>query len=76
MRNDYDKLTVDFDKPSAKILSFLMEVELIVNTFEILICEPQVNGLSSILWLVINFPLLKTISPLIFHFEHGYFTFA
>jgi hypothetical protein len=69
MRNAYDKLSVDYDKLLAKILSFLMEVELIVNTFELLFCEPQANGLSSILWLVINSPLLKTTSPLIFHFE-------
>ena len=53
-----------------------MEVELIVNTFELLISEPQANGLSSILWLVISSLLIKTISPLNFQFKHCYFTFA
>lgn len=37
---------------------------------------PQSNGLSKILWLVMNPSLFTVIPLLISHFEHGHFTLA
>ena len=39
-------------------------------------CGPQVNGLSSILWLVVIASLCSIVPLLISHFEYGHFTLA
>ena len=74
--NDYNKLLVIFDKPLVKVLSYLHEVAYECWELELSFCGPRANGLSSILWLVMDAPLFSIILSLVSHFEQAHFTLA